>query len=338
MSYNGSGTFQINSSGQPVVTGTVISSTAFNALTADLATGLSTAITKDGQTTTTARILFAQGISSTLVTDATSATTGSIITAGGISCQKQAIVGTNLGVGSAPLSPVANRADVTINGASAGAILTLGNAGTRVAYLTTDGTNVSLGNETATGYMRFLTNSTEAARFDASGRLLLNTTATISVDRNEAAFSGSTTNGFGFNDTTATAGCNILVFRSNGTAIGTISNNSNTGVLYNVTSDKELKDFVGVHDNGDILDRVEWNDFTWKSHPDNGVKVGAFAQDIYKIVPDVVTPGRGTAGEEDFIPWQVDYTGLVPYLGAEVKSLRARVATLEARLTALEPK
>jgi len=94
MSYNGSGTFQINSAGQPVVTGTVISSTAFNALTADLATGLSTAITKDGQTTTTARITFAQGVSSTLVTDATSATTGSIITAGGISTQKALWVGT----------------------------------------------------------------------------------------------------------------------------------------------------------------------------------------------------------------------------------------------------
>ncbi len=56
MSYNGSGTFLINSSGQPVVTGTTISSTAFNALTSDLATGLSTAITKDGQTTPTAHI------------------------------------------------------------------------------------------------------------------------------------------------------------------------------------------------------------------------------------------------------------------------------------------
>ncbi len=56
MSYNGSGTFLINTAGQPVVSGTVISSTAFNALTADLATGLSTAITKDGQTTVTANI------------------------------------------------------------------------------------------------------------------------------------------------------------------------------------------------------------------------------------------------------------------------------------------
>lgn len=56
MSFNGSGTFQINTAGQPVVTGTVISSTAFNALTADLATGLSTCITKDGQTTPSANI------------------------------------------------------------------------------------------------------------------------------------------------------------------------------------------------------------------------------------------------------------------------------------------
>ena len=56
MSFNGSGVFNINTTGQPVVTGTVISSSTFNALTADLATGLSTAITKDGQTTVTANI------------------------------------------------------------------------------------------------------------------------------------------------------------------------------------------------------------------------------------------------------------------------------------------
>ena len=56
MSFNGNGVFQINTAGQPVVSGTVISSTAFNALTADLATGLSTCITKDGQTTATANI------------------------------------------------------------------------------------------------------------------------------------------------------------------------------------------------------------------------------------------------------------------------------------------
>jgi hypothetical protein len=56
VSYNGSGLFQINSSGQPVVGNTLIDATVFNALTTDLATGLTTCITKDGQTTVTANI------------------------------------------------------------------------------------------------------------------------------------------------------------------------------------------------------------------------------------------------------------------------------------------
>lgn len=101
MSYNGSGVFVINTAGQPVVTGTSISSSVFNALTADLATGLSTAITKDGQTATTARIPFAAGINSTLVTDATSTTTGSIITAGGAGVAKALFVGTTANVAGA---------------------------------------------------------------------------------------------------------------------------------------------------------------------------------------------------------------------------------------------
>ena len=59
MSFSGAGVFNINSTGQPVVAGTTISSSTFNALTADLATGLSTCITKDGQQTVTANIPFA---------------------------------------------------------------------------------------------------------------------------------------------------------------------------------------------------------------------------------------------------------------------------------------
>ena len=98
LSYNGSGTFVVNTSGQPVVAGTVISSTAFNALTADLATGLSTAITKDGQTTTTARIPFAAGINSSLTTDSSSTSTGSIITAGGVGIVKNLYVGANTNI------------------------------------------------------------------------------------------------------------------------------------------------------------------------------------------------------------------------------------------------
>lgn len=56
MAFNGSGLFVVDSAGQPVVVDTTIDPTVFNDLTADLATGLSTCITKDGQTTVTANI------------------------------------------------------------------------------------------------------------------------------------------------------------------------------------------------------------------------------------------------------------------------------------------
>tara|TARA_R110000822_G_scaffold8119_4_gene32352 strand:- start:257 stop:1420 length:1164 start_codon:yes stop_codon:yes gene_type:complete len=129
VSYNGSGTFNINSAGQPVVTGTVISSTAFNALTADLGTGLSTAITKDGQTVATARIPFAAGINSSLVTDATNTTTGSIITAGGVGIAKALFVGTTANIAGTTTLAGVTATSITDSGLTAGRVTYAGTAG-----------------------------------------------------------------------------------------------------------------------------------------------------------------------------------------------------------------
>ena len=166
MSYNGSGTFVINTSGQPVVAGTVISSTAFNALTADLATGLSTAITKDGQTTATARIPFAQGISSTLTTDSSSVSTGSIITAGGLGVAKALYVGTTANVGSTTDS----------SSISTGSIVTAGGAGVAKALYVGTTLNVA-GNAsfTSTGAVLLSKGTTAQQPAGVAGSLRFNT-------------------------------------------------------------------------------------------------------------------------------------------------------------------
>lgn len=62
MAYNGSGVFNLFTPGNPVVTGTTISSSWANSTLSDIATGLSMVIAKDGQTTTTAAVPFAAGI------------------------------------------------------------------------------------------------------------------------------------------------------------------------------------------------------------------------------------------------------------------------------------
>lgn len=78
MSDNGSGTYVVNSAGQPVVSATPITATAFNAFTADVATALSNRICKDGQTTPTANIPFG-GYKATGLAAATARTDGASI-------------------------------------------------------------------------------------------------------------------------------------------------------------------------------------------------------------------------------------------------------------------
>jgi hypothetical protein len=179
MSYNGSGTFQINTTGQPVVTGTVISSTAFNALTADLATGLSTAITKDGQTATTARIPFAAGISSTLVTDSSSTSTGSIITAGGIGVAKAAYIGTTLNVASTASASklIPTGSSVTGNGLylPAANALGLSTNGTNAVYIDAS-QNVGIGTNAPASYGKVA--SVSGSAFGSSFTAISNSSGT----------------------------------------------------------------------------------------------------------------------------------------------------------------
>lgn len=174
MSYNGSGTFQINTTGQPVVAGTVISSTAFNALTADLATGLSTAITKDGQTTTTARIPFAAGISSTLVTDSSSVSTGSIITAGGVGVAKALYVGTTANIAGASTFTGAIAVDSVTDSSSTitGSIQTDGGLG--VAKAVFIGTTLNVASTTTLTGVATLTANPVLSAGTANGVTYLN--------------------------------------------------------------------------------------------------------------------------------------------------------------------
>lgn len=94
MAYNGSGTFALFSPGNPVVTGTTISSDWANNTLNDIATGLSTAITKDGQTTVTTNI----SLSSHKLTNVTAGTaTTDAATVGQIQSSAVQLLGTVAG-------------------------------------------------------------------------------------------------------------------------------------------------------------------------------------------------------------------------------------------------
>lgn len=355
MSYNGSGTFQINSSGQPVVTGTVISSTAFNALTADLATGLSTAITKDGQTTTTSRIAFAQGVSSTLTTDATSATTGSIITAGGISTQKALWVGTTTtlagaltyggvalsnsvtGTGSMVLS-----ASATVTGAwvfNAGAntegIRFIGTGAYQAFWNTANSTRVgyiinvadtSLNVYGDTGkYLIFGTNATEVARFDISGNLLVGATGSPSNARFRAYGNASAV--FDFGPQTAATNNAFVVFNTGG-AGAYLTSGSGT---WSSTSDIRLKNITGTYESPlEDIAKIQVIKYTWKNDDLNTPQVGVTAQSVQHVVPEAISECQVIPNDETKY-LGVRYTELVPLLISSIQELTTRLAALETK-------
>jgi Chaperone of endosialidase len=77
-------------------------------------------------------------------------------------------------------SPSANRANFTINGSS-GSIISIGVGSVRTAYVYSDGTDLSLANETATGALRLITNSTEKMRLTSAGYLGIGTSSPTNI-------------------------------------------------------------------------------------------------------------------------------------------------------------
>lgn len=101
MPFNGSGSFSPPGSSFPAVANTLIEAVKFNAIINDIATnGLSNCVTKDGQTTTTARIPFASGISNgsqTLTAVAAGTATTHAATVGQIQSSAATTLGTVAG-------------------------------------------------------------------------------------------------------------------------------------------------------------------------------------------------------------------------------------------------
>jgi hypothetical protein len=76
--FDGNGNFLISGAGLPFVSGTTISSSVVNTLNNAFATGLTTAICKDGQSTCTAVVPFALGLSANALVDLSAGTAGQI--------------------------------------------------------------------------------------------------------------------------------------------------------------------------------------------------------------------------------------------------------------------
>lgn len=127
---------------------------------------------------------------------------------------------------------------------------------------------------------------------------------------------------------TATIGNAISFFQGNNN-VGNVALTA-TNTTYSTTSDERLKENpVPITDAGTILDQTNPVRFTWKKQGSQGV--GFYAQELYTAIPEAVTVGGDELDQFGYpiSPWGVDHSKIIPYLVAEIKSLRARVYALE---------
>lgn len=134
---------------------------------------------------------------------------------------------------------------------------------------------------------------------------------------------------------TATANNNLLInFVTEGvyTARGSITYNRTGGlVAYNTTSDYRAKDIIGpVQNPGATIDALKVYEGRMKGATQSRPML--VAHEAQAVAPYCVT-GEKDAVDDDGEPvyQQMDVASLVPLLLAEVQSLRARIAALEAK-------
>lgn len=124
----------------------------------------------------------------------------------------------------------------------------------------------------------------------------------------------------------------FIYFHTAGTLRGNIYYNSGTGqMVYSGTSDYRAKDIIGpVENTGATIDALKV--YTGQMHGATMAYPMMVAHEAQEVVPFAVS-GEKDAVNEDGTPkyQQMDHAILVPLLIAELQSVRARLAALEAK-------
>jgi hypothetical protein len=189
--------------------------------------------------------------------------------------------------------------------------------GFNTAYLFTTGNDFVIGNGSAGANLIFFTggtaNNNEAMRIKASGSIGIGTTTPADMLNVAGVLAPATDNTYTIGET---ANRWSAIYATNGAI---------------QTSDQRLKTNITPLDLGlDQVTALTPVRYDWKNKPDEQTRIGLIAQQVQKIVPEVVKgdTSKGKLG--------MDYAGLVPLLISTLKVQQQQLEQLKMELTTLE--
>ena len=175
---------------------------------------------------------------------------------------------------------------------------------------------------------------TEHARIDTSGNLLVGTTSQFLFGARQAiAYVGGAAGAVGLSfKPTSDDGYPVYFFNAANAGVGSIRTSSTT-TTYNTTSDYRLKTVIGpVADAGARIDALQPVEYEWKA---DGLRTRGFlAHQFQEVYAASVTGSKDEVdknGKPVYQAMQAGSSEVIADLVAELKSLRARVAQLEAK-------
>ena len=172
----------------------------------------------------------------------------------------------------------------------------------------------------------FSPNNAERMRIDSSGNFLVGATSVESSSGFDVnTYAGGMKVNIGHNGSAAN-GDTYIAFRRTGTALGSITQVSSTGVAYNTTSDARLKDVTGSARGLEVINELNPVAYNWKA--DGKADEGLIAQEVLDVVPNAVS-----GSEEDM--YQMDYSKLVTHLVKAVQEQQEQIESLTSEIAKL---